>query len=167
MMDRTSPLPSESSTVAQALDVSTLSKVEEVEKVMNAAAEGPDFVKLELPVKHIFSEGLYARELFIPAGTLLTGKIHKYKQLNILSSGRISVLMEDGMKEVSAPFSVVSPAGTKRIAFAHTDCVWTTILATEERDPEKIEDFFTCASSEEYRRFLIESTAQLLLPLSN
>ena len=37
----------------------------------------------------------------------------------------------------------------------------------EKFNPEKIEDFFTCASSEEYRRFLIESTAQLLLPLSN
>jgi hypothetical protein len=83
----------------------------------------------------------------------LTGKIHKYPQLNILSKGRISVLTEDGVKEVEAPFTVVSPAGTKRIAYAHTDCVWTTILNTDEKDPEKIEKLFTTDDENEWLEF--------------
>jgi hypothetical protein len=66
--------------------------------------------------------------------------------LNILSKGEISVLTEDGIKRVSAPFHVVSPAGTKRIAYAHEDCVWTTIHGTEENDLEKIEAHFIAQS---------------------
>ncbi len=106
--------------------------------------------QVELPVRHIFSPGVYARELTIYAGCILTGAVHKYEQLNILSSGTMRVLTEEGIKEVSAPFTIVSPPGTKRIALALTDCVWTTILATTETDVHKIEQEFVCKTEEEY-----------------
>ena len=109
--------------------------------------------RIEIPMRHYFSPGVYAREITIPAGTLLTGRIHKYEQLNILSSGEISVLTEEGMKRVKAPFTIVSPAGTKRIAYAHTECVWTTILGTDETDPDKIEQLFTVATEREFLAF--------------
>ena len=102
---------------------------------------------------HYFAPGIYARELHIPAGMTLTGKIHKYPQLNILSKGRISVLTEDGVKEVEAPFTVVSPAGTKRIAYAHTDCVWTTILNTDLTNIDQIEKQFTLDDENEWLEF--------------
>lgn len=124
------------------------------DKVNIIEAEMFKHEQLELPVKHHFSQGVYARELFIPAGTLLTGKIHKFQQLNILSAGEISVMTEDGMKRVSAPFAVVSPPGTKRIAYAHTDCVWTTIHGTDETDLEKIETHFIAESEADYAAFL-------------
>jgi hypothetical protein len=98
--------------------------------------------QLNLKVVNYFSYGVYARELHIPAGTLLTGEIHKFENFNILSQGEISVLTEDGMKRVEAPFSIVSPPGTKRIAFAHTDCIWTTIHGTFEKDVDKIKEMF-------------------------
>jgi len=110
--------------------------------------------QIEIPVRHIFSPGVYAREITIPAGTLLTGRIHKYEQLNILSGGEISVLTQDGMQRVKAPFTVVSPPGTKRIAYAHTECTWTTILATEETDPELIESWFTVETEKEFLEFI-------------
>ena len=110
--------------------------------------------QVEIPVKHYFSQGVYAREITIPAGTVLTGKIHKYEQLNILSKGDISVLTEDGVKRVQAPFTVVSPPGTKRIAYAHEECVWTTIHGTEERDLEKIEVQFIAQTETEYLEFV-------------
>src|ERR1017187_4568160 len=109
--------------------------------------------QLNLTVKHYFSNGVYARELFIPAGTLLTGKIHKFENLNIMSQGDMSVLTENGIKRVQAPFTIVSPAGTKRIAFAHTDTVWTTICATEETDLDKIENLLVANSDAEYSEF--------------
>lgn len=110
--------------------------------------------QIDIPVKHYFSPGVYAREIKIPAGTLLTGRIHKFEQLNILSGGEISVLTQDGMKQVSAPFTVVSPPGTRRIAYAHTECTWTTILATEETDPDKIEALFTVETEQEFLEFV-------------
>lgn len=109
------------------------------EKVNAIEAAMRQMVTVELPVTHHFSPGVYARELFIPKGTVLTGKIHKYAQLNIMSAGDLSVLTEDGIVRVQAPFTIVSPAGTKRIAYAHEDTVWTTIHGTHETDVDAIE----------------------------
>lgn len=105
------------------------------------------------PVKHHFSQGVYAREMFIPKGTVLTGKIHKYEQLNIMSQGELSVLTEDGIKRVKAPFTIVSPPGTKRVAYAHEDTIWTTIHGTDETDLEKLEAHFVAQSEQEYISF--------------
>lgn len=124
------------------------------DKVNEIESEMRKHEQIEIPVKHYFSQGVYAREITIPAGTLLTGKIHKFEQLNILSAGEISVLTEDGIKRVQAPFTVVSPPGTKRIAFAHTQCVWTTIHGTHETDLEKIEDHFIAQSDADYEAFV-------------
>lgn len=123
------------------------------DKVSILEAEMRKHEQIEIPIKHYFSPGVYAREITIPAGTLLTGKIHLYEQLNILSGGEISVLTDEGMKRVSAPFTVVSPPGTKRIAFAHTECTWTTILATDEKDPDVIESKFTVSTEQEFLEF--------------
>lgn len=113
--------------------------------------------QIEIPVRHYFSQGVYAREIQIPKGALLTGKIHKYQQLNILSKGDISVLTEDGVKRVQAPFTIVSPPGTKRVAIAHEDCVWTTIHGTEETDVDKIEAHFIAQDETEYLTFCQET----------
>lgn len=83
------------------------------------------------PVHH-FADGIYAREITIPAGTVLTGKIHRTEHLNILSKGEITVWTEDGMKRIEAPFTMVSRPGTKRVGYAHTECVWTTIHANPD-----------------------------------
>jgi len=124
------------------------------DKVNIIEAEILKHPQLDPVVKHHFSPGIYARELHIPAGAILTGRIHKYENLNILSAGEMAVLTEDGMKRVSAPFTVVSPPGTKRVAYAFTDCVWTTILSTDETDPDVIEQFFTAGSEQEYLDFV-------------
>lgn len=109
--------------------------------------------QLDLKVIHHFSKDVYARELHIPAGTVLIGEIHKFQNLNILSKGRIQVSTENGMVEVEAPFTVVSPAGTKRVARALTDCVWTTIHGTDETDIDEIKSHFIAKSEQEWLEF--------------
>ena len=132
-------------------EVAQLSMREKVTAIENEILK---LSQAEMKLVHYFSDGVYARELHIPAGAILTGKIHKYTQLNMLTKGCIRVLLEEGIKEINAPFTVVSPPGTKRIAFAVTDCIWTTILATNETDPNVIEDQFTASSEQEYQAFL-------------
>lgn len=122
-------------------------KVQAMESVML------DMPQVELETIHHFSKDVYAREIHIPAGVTLTGKIHKFENLNILSKGEMSVLTEDGVKRVSAPFTVVSPPGTKRIAYAHTDCVWTTVHGTELKDVDSIEVEFVASTEQEYLDF--------------
>jgi hypothetical protein len=122
-------------------------------KVLGIEEEMRKYPQLDLPVRHHFSQGVYARELFIPKGTLLTGQIHKYEQLNIMSKGELSVLVDGEWKRCRAPFHVVSPPGTKRIAYAHEDTVWTTIHGTDERDLVKIEAHYIAHDEAEYLAF--------------
>lgn len=88
---------------------------------------------------HYFAPGVYARELRIPKGMVLTGKIHKTEHLNIVSKGRIAVSSIEGRKVIEAPATFVSMPGTKRAGYALEDTVWTTIHVTEETDLAKIE----------------------------
>lgn len=104
---------------------------------------------VDAPVTHRFSKGVYAREMFIPKGAFVVGKIHKYQNLNILSKGDLSVLSVDGIMRVKAPFAVVSDPGVKRAVYAHEDCIWTTIHGTDETDVDKIEEIFIAKSYED------------------
>lgn len=126
---------------------------EDRQKVFAIESLMRQYPQVELKVKHYFSKGVYARELHIPAGVILTGEIHKFENLNILSEGKIEVLTEKGMQEVEAPFTIVSPAGTKRIARAITDCVWTTVHGTDENDLNIIEKTFIAKSEQEWLEF--------------
>lgn len=88
---------------------------------------------------HHFAPGVYARELFIPKGHILTGKLHKTTHLNIVAQGRIAVASKDGQSILQAPHVFVSGPGTKRAGYALEDTTWITIHVTEETDLAKIE----------------------------
>lgn len=91
------------------------------------------------PLKHSFGDGVYVREIFIPKGTLIVGKIHKHSHPNFLMKGEVSVLTEEGPKRLKAPLSMISPAGTKRVVYAHEDTIWITIHVTKKTNLNKIE----------------------------
>lgn len=82
---------------------------------------------LELETRHHFAHGTYTRELYVPAGVVLTGKIHKHTCINILAKGTIVVTDGGIEREISAPYTFVSPAGAKKAGFALTDVVWINV----------------------------------------
>jgi len=101
-------------------------------------------------VKHYFSPKddkygccTYAREMFIPKGTLIIGKIHRHQHLNIISKGKVVVYTEFGEKHLEGPVTFVSEIGLKRSVYAVEDTLWTTIHLTQfvgEKDLSKIEE---------------------------
>lgn len=107
------------------------------------------------PLKHSFSDGIYVREIFIPAKTVIVGKIHKHEHPNFLMSGEVDVVTEEGAARLKGPCSMISPAGTKRALHAITDLVWVTVHAnpTNTQDMEKLEKIVIADSYEEYERF--------------
>ena len=105
--------------------------------------------QIDIPVFHHFSKGIYAREMQMPAGSILVGKIHKHENLSILSAGEVSVLSQDGIKRFKAPYTFVATAGAKRVIYAHSDAVWTVIHGTDEKNVEKIEEEFIAKDYEE------------------
>jgi hypothetical protein len=113
--------------------------------------------QVECPLQHSFIDGVYVRTIFIPAGTVIVGKIHKHSHANILSKGEVSVMTEaGGLERLVGPLTMTSPAGCKRAVYAHTDTTWTTIHRTDETDLEKIEDWVIAKTFEEYEQFRLE-----------
>lgn len=135
----------EKETTLQTLNDLPIPSRELIERLEAAMLELP---QLEIKTTHHLAEGLYAREIFIPAGTLLTGKVHKCEHLNIVSKGRIKVWTEDGIKEVCAPFTMVSRPGTKRVGLALEDTIWTTIHATELKASESTPELLIALENE-------------------
>jgi hypothetical protein len=92
------------------------------------------------PLDHRFAKGIYVREIFIPAGHFLVGRIHKEAHYNVITKGKVSVLTEEaGVELLTGPVSMISPAGCKRVLFTHEDTWWTVTHVTDLTDLEEIE----------------------------
>jgi hypothetical protein len=105
----------------------------------------------------------YAREIFLPKGSVVIGKIHKHQHLNFLMKGKVSVATEFGKKYFEAPCIFVSEIGLKRAVYAEEDTIWVTVHLTEHKGEEnldKIEDEVIAKTYEEMG--LISSVANLL-----
>lgn len=104
----------------------------------------------DFPLRHHFAPGAYGREIFMPARSLVVGKIHKHAHLNMIMKGRVSVVTEDGTIEYQAPIVLVSKAGTKRVVLVHEDTIWVTIHLTDKTDLVEIEDEIIAKTYEEF-----------------
>jgi len=89
--------------------------------------------------KHYFADGIYLRQLTIPAGVVVTGKIHKTRHLTIICSGIVQITTDDGVKTIEGPAVFVSEPGIKKAAYALTDVVVMNPHPTESTDLEEIE----------------------------
>ncbi|HZF30022.1 MAG TPA: hypothetical protein VE907_12945 [Gammaproteobacteria bacterium] len=91
--------------------------------------------------RHHFAPGTYAREIELPAGSCVVGKIHREAHANVISRGHVLVATPDGVDSLSAPLTFISHPGTKRLVIAVDDVVWTTVHAnpTNTRDLEQLE----------------------------
>ena len=108
------------------------------------------------PVKHTFSDGIYVREMFVPKGMMLVGKIIKQAHHIFLMSGKIAIITEDGEKIMEGPCSVVAKGGTKRVGYALTDVVWINVHPniTDTQDLDKLEQEVIAKDYDEYDRYL-------------
>ena len=86
-----------------------------------------DLPQTELEVNHYFAHGTYTRELRIPKGVALTGKIHRYSCINILAQGKIRVVTEEDIYDIEAPYTFVSGPGIKKAGYALEDTVWLNV----------------------------------------
>ena len=93
--------------------------------------------QVQLDVKHYFANGLYVRELFIPAGTTGTGAVHLHEHVSMIVSGDITVMSEHGTQRIKGPMIRVMKPGTKHVALAHEDTIWITMHATDAKTVEE------------------------------
>jgi hypothetical protein len=98
-----------------------------------------ELIGQDCPVTHRFAPGCYIREILMPAGTRIIGKIHTTEHFNILLAGKITVVTAEGYEEIQAPHTFVSKAGVQRVGIIHEDCIWQTVHVTDKTDLEEIE----------------------------
>lgn len=125
--------------------------------IQSACAALPDGQRIDEspPLQHHLPPGIYAREIHLAAGTLVVGKIHRHRHLNIISQGCVTVFTERGHETHTAPASFVSDAGTKRVVLTHEDAIWTTIHPnpTNEQSIPVLEATFV---ADDYRELGLE-----------
>lgn len=108
--------------------------IDALEVAMMALPEVP------CPLRHFFTPGLYCREITMPAGTVVTSKIHMTRHQFTISKGRLSVWTEGvGWVEYAAPFHGITEPGTRRVLVIHEDTIWTTSHPTNKTTPEEVE----------------------------
>jgi len=123
--------------MTQQLATSMQEKVKALEEVL---LEVP---QVDCPVRHYFAPGIYAREITIPKGTVLTGAVHKTQNLAVLSSGKLQLVTDDGTTIISAPHILTVMPGMKNAAYALEDSVWTNFFPTEETDTDVLVELLT------------------------
>ncbi len=118
-------------------------------------AEGRDFIAtfeqelrklnvVDFPLTHRFTPGMYIRQIFMPAGSLILTERHKTTHPFVVSQGDLSVwTAESGIVRLRAPYTGITTPGTQRIIYIHEDTIWTTFHVTDETDPEKIKNQIT------------------------
>lgn len=105
-------------------------------------------------LNHYFIDGVYARELFIPKGTVIISKLHKLDRICIISKGDVTFTTEAGTQRVKGPYTAVFPSGSHLALYTHEDTLWTAIFRTDEKDINVIEDVITVANHEEYEEYI-------------
>jgi hypothetical protein len=101
--------------------------------------------RVEIPVSHDFCKGIYARTIVIPAGTVLTGAVHKDECFFLVRNGAILITTDKEPIKAETGFMSITKPDTKRAGFALVDTMVTTFHSNPEelRDPQEIWDTFT------------------------
>jgi hypothetical protein len=99
-----------------------------------------EYPLIECPLRHTFINGMYIREIFMPAGSLITSKIHLTRHRYFVSRGTLYVQLNGVWEKIEAPYEGITEPGTRRVLFIVSDTVWTTFHLTELKDVDAIEE---------------------------
>lgn len=135
--------------------MSNLAQFGNMPEILRIEQEILSMPQVDCPVQHYQIEGVYARSMFIPAGTILTGKIHNFENIAILASGTIRITNGTESYILSAPHIMVDQPGVKRLGYAETDVTFITVHRTDNTEITAIEDELVSATFEEYEQQLL------------
>lgn len=111
-------------------------KIDELESIMVE-----NFPIIDCPVKHHFTDGLYVREIFMPAGSLITSKIHKTQHQFFVLQGKCIVWIDGVEHLIEAPYIGVTEPGTRRVLYIVENTIWATSHPNPDNETvEQIEE---------------------------
>jgi len=113
--------------------------IEDAASYLIEQVKAGDLVEQECSVIHRFTKGCYLREILMPKGTRIIGKIHATEHFNVLLTGRVTVITAEGYEHITAPYTFISKAGVQKVVIIHEDCIWQTIHVTDKTGLDEIE----------------------------
>lgn len=105
------------------------------------------FPQIPLFTAHLIHGGMYARTIFIPAGTELTGALTLQDNVVVMHGG-ITVTTDDGPQVLDGFHVLPAKAGAKRAGITHADTWWTTLWTTDLDDVAAIENSLTAEADQ-------------------
>ena len=145
-----------------------------LQEAIESGIESGDFEKDQSTLKHYFAPvvdeygcGTYAREIHLPKGSLVVGKIHRHSHINIISKGVVSVVTEYGKKYYTAPCTFVSEVGLKRAVLVEEDTIWTTVHLTQHLGEDKLAEIESEVIAETYEEIGMIATEKELNSLGD
>lgn len=123
-------------------DLTTLSNIQKIELFeysLKNYFDGSEKTAKELPLEHFICNKTYVRQITLPKGTIVTGKVHNFDHTSIISKGDVTIMTDEGVVRIKAPATWISKAGTKRLIYAHADTIWATIHQSENTTVEELE----------------------------
>ena len=89
-------------------------------------------------LEHEFGEGTYIRKITMPAGSLYLSQIHKITHPFFVMKGEATVISDEGVVKITAPYHGMTKPGTQRILYIHEECVWITVHPTDKTTVEEV-----------------------------
>ena len=119
----------------------------------------PDQIDVNEGLTHHYCDGLYGRELFMKAGAIWVGKIHKKECILVMLSGKVAMVnaaIDEPPDIWFAPCVKISPAGTKRALVILEDTVFLTVHPNpnNHRDVPPLEEELIAKDFQEFDRLL-------------
>lgn len=114
-------------------------RIDDLADLLAVGINEGELVQVEQGLRHVFTPGLYTRELSLPRGAVVVTAIHKTEHPYVVSKGVVRVFIEGvGWETIRAPYLGVTKPMTRRVALIGEDCVWTTFHVTEKKDPDEV-----------------------------
>lgn len=109
------------------------------QQILTLQSEVAKLPQLEVRTEHLFTQGIYVRKMWIPAGAIIVGKIHKAEHFFMLMYGDMIVYSENGSARITGGHVSIGMPGTKRVGLALTDSVGLNVHRTDKTDLDEIE----------------------------
>lgn len=100
-------------------------------------------IEIDLKIKHYMptpGNGVYMKQMHLPAGHEATSHKHNYFHYSLLAKGVMDGEVDGAIERHEGPCVINIDAGKTHKFYAITDCDVFCIHATDESDPDRIDE---------------------------
>ena len=122
-----------------------------------------DLPQVVMPTQHFLVDGMYARQIRIPAHTAFVGRKHKKFHYFICAAGGAWVTNSSGKPVHIRPgMLLMCGPGAQRVGVTYDDTIFITVHQTEESQLKNIED--DCVEFDSTNRYGVGNEILQILP---